>query len=118
VKDPCKESKCISYPICLSKTYIRDCILFDEYIKQYIVTEILEHDDKPNRRRLNVDQLKKLWKHIETIFPDMNSLSYRLTMIKRTGMCKPLQNTDAQILYESNKNLIKYDMRVRYERPV
>lgn len=76
MKDPCKAGKCISYPMCLNKRKIEDCIMFSNYITKYIRTYIQTKQE--SAQRLNPEQLKLLWDHVETIFPNMKFVTYTL----------------------------------------
>jgi hypothetical protein len=76
-KDPCKAGKCISYPICLNKRKIDDCIIFTNYITKYIRTYIQDKQDSI-QIKLTPEQLKLLWDHVEKIFPNMEFITYTL----------------------------------------
>lgn len=74
MKDPCKESKCISYPVCISKTTLT-CLKFQEYLNWFISKNIDQV-----KIETATDKLKRhsiIWSHLTPIFPNLKKISYQ-----------------------------------------
>jgi len=72
MKEPCKESRCLRYPICIQKETIY-CKLFHNYINYY-VTKILKFRNADTGLFVSEKCRRDLWDHVEIIFPKMKSI--------------------------------------------
>jgi len=71
MKDPCKSSKCISYPICVSKTGI-SCKKFQEYLNWFVEKNINQINCEDRYLQHSI-----IWGHLKHIFPNLKKISYQ-----------------------------------------
>ena len=72
MKEPCKESRCLRYPICIQKETMY-CKLFNLYVSYY-VTKILKFRNADTGLFVSEKCRRDLWDHVEIIFPKMKSI--------------------------------------------
>jgi len=87
IQDPCKEGKCITYPLCLNKTKI-DCPIIKNFIIHF------DYDTFFERYYINV------WKYVKSIFPKIKILCVN----EKLSLCQSLLTGDLLLLNRDVKN--------------
>lgn len=74
--NPCKESKCISFPVCLSKQKIK-CNLLAKHIGEYITEKfgIVFSEIEPGSFSLKYERSAELWKYLNSFLINLNEVT-------------------------------------------
>lgn len=72
MKDPCRECKCLKYPICIQKERVI-CKLFEEYIRYYVI-DVLKFKHVARALYVSTTCRIDLWNHIGAILPNLKTI--------------------------------------------
>jgi len=78
--DPCRKSKCISYPICLNKRKIK-CKDLSEHIDEYINKKfgIKLRSIEPGSISFKYEQSAELWLYINSFLKNLNEVTVSIS---------------------------------------
>jgi hypothetical protein len=77
IKDPCKQGKCILYPICLNKDII-ECNVLIKSVSNHLMTFIRKDIQALNSKQytMTIEQAQYIHNHITKIFPNLKRMPY------------------------------------------
>jgi len=80
MNEPCKEGKCIAYPVCINNEYI-DCPIHKEYVEKLIVRSLIQRGSNTTKLiPLTEEQSMIIWRHLATIFPKRYSFHNQVSL--------------------------------------
>lgn len=77
--DPCKESKCLKYPICIQQTEIHQhyiCKSLQQFLNIYLISISNSTRDIPIN--FTPSEVYKIYQHLHHIFPKLKQISFIL----------------------------------------
>jgi hypothetical protein len=103
IKDPCKQAKCISYPICIQRKSFHHCGILNNAITEYIHKETPPNEYKT----ISPSQASYISKHMRRIFPRFEWMDYFVDKNSVGVIDRPKRSFLVTIFYEVEEPYVR-----------